>query len=70
MRRSLHEMVTVITGASAGIGRALATELSRQRGKLVLGREGSIVSRTSPGSFRAKPPVCRSTSPAPARAGG
>lgn len=37
MRRSLHEMVTVITGASAGIGRALATELSRQRGKLVLG---------------------------------
>jgi short-subunit dehydrogenase len=37
MRRNLHEMVTVITGASAGIGRALAADLSRQGGKLVLG---------------------------------
>lgn len=37
MRRSLKDMVVVITGASAGIGRALAVELSARGAKLALG---------------------------------
>ncbi len=36
MRRSLQDMVTVITGASAGIGRALATDLAGRGGRLIL----------------------------------
>jgi short-subunit dehydrogenase len=36
MRRSLKDMVTVITGASSGIGRALATDLAGRGGRLVL----------------------------------
>ena len=36
MRRSIDGMVVVITGASAGIGRALAEELSRRGAKLAL----------------------------------
>src|SRR5262249_47891126 len=34
--RSLKDMVVVITGASAGIGQALARELGKQEAKLVL----------------------------------
>lgn len=36
MARDIHGMVVVITGASAGIGRALAEQLSGQGAKLVL----------------------------------
>src|SRR5438105_4177495 len=36
MGRQIEDMVVVITGASSGIGRALAVLLSRQRAKLVL----------------------------------
>ena len=36
MRRTIDGMVVVITGASAGIGRALAEELSRRGAKLAL----------------------------------
>jgi short-subunit dehydrogenase len=36
MRRSLQDMVTVITGASSGIGRALATDLAGRGGRLIL----------------------------------
>jgi short-subunit dehydrogenase len=37
MRRNLKDMVTVITGASSGIGRALAVNLSARGGRLALG---------------------------------
>ena len=36
-RRQLNGMVVIITGASAGIGRALAVALSRGGARLVLG---------------------------------
>src|ERR1700722_12412418 len=36
MRRSLQDMVTVITGASAGVGRGLATDLAGRGGRLIL----------------------------------
>jgi short-subunit dehydrogenase len=36
MRRNLRDMVVIITGASAGIGRSLATDLSARGAKLVL----------------------------------
>jgi short-subunit dehydrogenase len=36
MARQIEDMVVVITGASAGIGRALALALSKKRAKLVL----------------------------------
>lgn len=37
MRRSLRDMVTVITGASSGIGRALAVKLAERGSKLAVG---------------------------------